>query len=709
MDGAVSTLSFGDTGLLVYVTGLEGISPKAILQAFGQEIQLTCPYCNPDNDITQAYISLECDTSLYFGFNLPATAQVNSPTNRLPGPGGVTTPEATRLYIDATQLDLGGVYHLCMDLDGSNAKMGMGDTGFLVYVTAMSALKPWGILPAVNQTVVMTCPSGCTDGVSAAYIGIYCNETVNNGEMTALAGERTPHGTFSKPSSLATNDFQVLIDAEGMTSGKHYLFCTDLDGSNSHLPWGNSDLPIYISPITQSAYNAFYSSSSAELRLTCDGRCSVDSRVHLLNEQSQCDFSDFAGVKTGSADQTSAVSTTPLGGTQGVVVSFVDTTALTAGWRYRICLDLDGVATDYAFGDVGIQVYMAAVTVSGGTISPATGQVITMTCATGCSTNTMAYLASTCDSTVTDGNIVANGVLNTAAVNLAGAAPSFTATVDASNLQPGRHYTLCTDLDGNTGTMPMGANDFLWYVTGVTGIPHYKFGLKQQKGIARSTSETVIFTCAQCTTTSSAYLATACDSTDFDGYQATPSSSSSGTNSALLQDLGVEGWGATFDTSGLALGVNYQLCLDLDGAGEDLAFGFTGQTIYVSGVVSTSNVAITRTFDARLDLTCESADSCPSTALLYLALSSSECATATSAQVFDSGATNNAAALILGDTTTSTRYQEVIATGLTAGATYQICVDLDGLATSIVGGQWSETETMVCSRLFLEPTLQALQ
>lgn len=146
----------------------------------------------------------------------------------------------------------------------------------------------------------------------------------------------------------------------------------------------------------------------------------------------------------------------------------------------------------------------------------------------------------------------------------------------------------------------------------------------------------------------------------------------------------------------------------------------------------------------------------PSTALLYLALSSSECATvpwaliwlficswcsnslnsclyipscrmlapkATSAQVFDSGATNNAAALILGgwmnisgctletdsdtyiskmfenivytqelsgDTTTSTRYQEVftsvrptwiqslpkqqtevIATGLTAGASWK--------------------------------------
>ncbi len=117
-------------------------------------------------------------------------------------------------------------------------------------------------------------------------------------------------------------------------------------------------------------------------------------------------------------------------------------------------------------------------------------------------------------------------------------------------------------------------------------IFHFHFFHSFREGIARSTSETVIFTCAQCTSTSSAYLATAwgwqiwnvpnfllknyhcknlspntqtllrtwvercfddlfasarCDSTDFDGYRATPSSSSSGTNSALLQDLGVQG------------------------------------------------------------------------------------------------------------------------------------------------------------------------
>ena len=138
---------------------------------------------------------------------------------------------------------------------------------------------------------------------------------------------------------------------------------------------------------------------------------------------------------------------------------------------------------------------MRNVAFGSGTISAAAGQVLTMTCATGCSTNTMAwasfssllllkaYLAITCGS-ATDGNVLASGTLNTAAVNLAGAAPEWSATVDASNLQAGRHYRLCTDLDGSTGTMPMGANDFEWYVTGVAGLPHYKFGLKQQTGLS---------------------------------------------------------------------------------------------------------------------------------------------------------------------------------------------------------------------------------
>ncbi|CAJ1442143.1 unnamed protein product [Effrenium voratum] len=581
VDGPVANLAFGDTGFMVYVSGLEAISPQAIRQAFAQEIQLTCPYCNPNNDITQAYIALECDTSLYFGFNLPATASVNSPTNRLPGPAGVTDPDATKLYIDARTLDLGGVYHLCVDLDGSNAKMAMGDTSFVVYVTAMTSLKPWGILPAANQTVVMTCSSGCVTGVSVAYVGTDCDYTVSNGEMTALAGTRTPHASFNKPADLATDDYQAAESHRESSATESPVIGTDLDGSGS-LPWGNSDLPVYASPVTKASrpcascaaalvwiigafepcetwYYAFYSSTTSEhlgcigrtsavwsfvrpmkplvflarVRLSCE-LCTVETRLYLIDEQNLCDFADFAGQKTGSADQhtwlslglgsslraigqsarAASVGVSPFGDNTGlclsIVVGFLDTTALTTGLRFRVCIDLDGVATDYAFGDVGFQVYMAAVTASGGTISPASGQEITMTCASGCSTDTMAYLAITCDSTITDGVIVANGILNSAAVNLVGASPDWTATIDASSLQPGRHYRLCTDLDGATGTMPMGSNDFLWYVSGVSGLPHYKFGLKQQQGVLRATGQVVRLVCADCTNTSAVYLGLTC-------------------------------------------------------------------------------------------------------------------------------------------------------------------------------------------------------
>lgn len=93
----------------------------------------------------------------------------------------------------------------------------------------------------------------------------------------------------------------------------------------------------------------------------------MDSRAYIIAEQFFCDAADFGGQKSGSGDQlgasngsqvaprTASVGTTPLGATAGVVLGFVDTTALTVGLRYRVCLDLDGVATTYAFGDSGLQ------------------------------------------------------------------------------------------------------------------------------------------------------------------------------------------------------------------------------------------------------------------------------------------------------------------------------------------------------------------
>lgn len=116
----------------------------------------------------------------------------------------------------------------------------------------------------------------------------------------------------------------------------------------------------------------------------------------------------------------------------------------------------------------------------------------------------------------------------------------------------------------------------------------------------------------------------------------------------LPQHVDPPGWRVCFSLESSIINQLLRQQIGVFGFHEDLAFGFTGQTIYVSGVVpwqhlehckrfacfrpytyvymyscaayilpysrqvSTSNVAITRTFDARLDLTCESADACTS-------------------------------------------------------------------------------------------------
>ena len=105
---------------------------------------------------------------------------------------------------------------------------------------------------------------------------------------------------------------------------------------------------------SRAAHSALAHVGQSRLRLTCF-LCTVDSRAYIVAEQLACDAADFGGQKSGSSDQTASVGTTPLGAA-GVVLAFVDTTALTVGLRYRICLDLDGVATTYAFGDSGLQV-----------------------------------------------------------------------------------------------------------------------------------------------------------------------------------------------------------------------------------------------------------------------------------------------------------------------------------------------------------------
>ncbi|CAE8599504.1 unnamed protein product, partial [Polarella glacialis] len=688
IDGPVETYGYGDTGFVLFISAVEKVFPTALPKLDGVGVQFTCPYCNPTSDVTQYYLDLVCDTTKYFGDYIFPVDGKNTYTSMLPGPGSVTTPAGTFALFDTSGLDLGQVYQLCIDVDGDNAKLAMGDSSFRIYITDMTQIKPLAVQPAVNQVLVLPCPLGCSTA-SMAYLSTSCDNSVYDGVMLEKTGLRT----LAVPWSILTTTplvYQVSVNATSLVTGQHYRFCTDLDGAATTLPYGDTSMVIYASPVPVSWVSTIYLSEEEQLRLSCS-KCSVDTRLYLLKDEFECDYNDNGGQKVATADQTAAAVTMLEDTRTRIFFANVDVSHLVRGLLFRVCLDLDGVGTNSSFGDIGHKVYTAAVTDSGGTIFPRTGQVITMTCDDGCTVASLAYLATTCDSTYTTGGILSGGFLHSPSAPFVlgqSGDRNWKATINAQDLKEGQHYKLCTDLDGALGTQPMGVNRFAWYATGVVALRDPVLGDIRQVGIRKEAAQTLFFSCgSSCSTSSTGYLATACDSTDFDGLRT--DAGIAGTASANLQAASTAGeWTLTFDGSLLTHGMNYQLCVDSDGTAATQAFGYAGVTAYCSAVISTPLVSLFRIVGAPLTLNCVSSAACPATAIGYLAAPTEECAIFTSAQVFNRGAFNTEASLLVKAGATYT--QDVVASSLGMGAMYRICVDLDGDSPSIIGGQTVE-------------------
>jgi len=686
IDGSIMSMGFGDTGFKVYIGGLEGISPSGIRKGPAQVIQLDCPFCNPDNDITEVYLSTSCDSTHNTGVAIQSKEGQWTMSVDLPGPAGHNSRDhgdyATVYVLDASMLTIGGVYTLCHDLDGYNAKMTMGDSRFRVYVMGVLSVDPPTVQPAANQTIEFNCPDGCSDA-SEAYIATACDTTARLGSVTAVAGVRTASVPFSQ---VDNSVFSATFDASGLFVGRNYHLCTDLDGKSNVLPSGDSSLFIYATPIVASPVKTLYLDVGQEVWLTCPDVCSTDSRVYLGRHDGryECDHGDSAGQKPATYNHTMAMMMEPKQN-DAFLITF-DTSHLERGLQYAICLDVDGATIQESFGNTGFKVYTAGVTDSGGTIQRETGQTLRITCANDCSTASEVYLATACDSTDLDGGILANSAHHTASVNFqATIDPSiWMATVDASKLLAGMHYKLCTDLDGASGTKPMGENLFSWYVTGVTAVSHQVLGAVRAAPLRRDTEQNVMLLCPGfCTSDTAAYLATSCDTTNFGGVAV--QNGVRGTASVLLVPGLADGeWMMSVDCSGLAPGQSFRICVDLDGAVPSLSFGDAGVTAYISEVVASETQAIWRLPSQEMVLLCSGTEFCLSSAKVYLATPSEECDITRSGQKADQGDRNTEAKLASASGAVLTVTVE--AGNLLFGAQYRICVDLDGDERSVVGG-----------------------
>lgn len=273
-----------------------------------------------------------------------------------------------------------------------------------------------------------------------------------------------------------------------------------------------------------------------------------------------------------------------------------------------------------------------------------------MTCQSACSTDSEAYLSFACDSSLFTAGVASNFPSQTASVQFVESddvSGLWTATIDASGLTAGSYYKLCTDLDGATATKPMGENLFYYYITPVSALYHDVLEHVRSLGVQQGPDQFFTLGCPDtlCTNATSAYLATACDSTDFSGRRAAiglVAGQSVNIYSVSMQPdvwTTVFGppaifahpssrnnlWTAIIDTSQLMVGQTFRVCVDLDGTDTQFAFGDSDTRIYVSAIASTPTKAMLRAPVQALTLVCKSDTACLPTTAVYLASPWVEC------------------------------------------------------------------------------------
>ena len=148
---------------------------------------------------------------------------------------------------------------------------------------------------------------------------------------------------------------------------------------------------------------------------------------------------------------------------------------------------------------------------------------------------------------------------------------------DLRDLRIGNLYRVCVDVDGPTYDVAFGNTGFQIYIAGEilpVGVPM----------IAAAAGQTVTMSCADCTTSTTAYLATFCDTSLLDAsIQA-----NGATNTAPRPIVSVGGnvWSISVDASQLRRGYRYSVCLDLDGATTVSPNADSDIRVYISAVTS---------------------------------------------------------------------------------------------------------------------------
>jgi hypothetical protein len=407
------------------------------------------------------------------------------------------------------------------------------------------------IRSAPDQLITVRCIASC-NASSTAYLATICDTSDYSGTKTEAVTGFTTASASLEGGPPESSFFEIVFDATPLTPGVAYRLCVDLDGSYDEFAFGDSTLQVH----TRGAYTT---------------------PEPLFGIGSQWSF-------------------------------ITDASSLAPGRNYKVCIDLDGWASELQAGDTTLSVYINDAKPASASIPalrPSENQSLFFTCPTGCSVASTAFVALTnvsCNGGTQRG---VDGVTTSALTPSRSDAGSslFELSVNATSLIEGKYYTLCIDTDGFYTDLDFGATNIFAYISPTSMVSP----LTAQRDI----EQVLTITCTICSYDTMVYLATICDSSHGDG--ALPDQRKSATAACQFSTASTSTeppeplantWLAALDAKDLTAGSYYKLCIDVDGQGDAYSYGDTGFSIYVSPVAALDTSTVVRSMIAPLVVTC---------------------------------------------------------------------------------------------------------
>lgn len=343
----------GSSGFVAYVSGVTSADPF-VYPTSQHSFTLTCDGCS---DTTQIFLGTEECQVLWSPRAILATAGVLDWTS----------------YLDATALQVGMYYQLCVDLDGENQTLQGGPTGLDVFVSAvLDYERPIdGVFRAnLAQKIRLMC-SSCSRAAEA-FLGESCRMFGENTTASAPA-TLSPRAVFQFDGVI----WSVEIDASDLHPGGRYRLCIDMDGQATGLTAGDTGLTVYLSPakeldpltilpLPQQTVGPFACEVCSEvtrayLGVECPGHITGLVGAYNPGDTDPQDLNQTNDTALPGKWFKSSGDGGLLANPDGVGwVVTLNAENLTAGYHYRLCLDLDGFDTALGFGDTGVKVSVVA-------------------------------------------------------------------------------------------------------------------------------------------------------------------------------------------------------------------------------------------------------------------------------------------------------------------------------------------------------------